>query len=113
MTIREIQTDNGPEFTTEFGFHLTQQRVKHRLIRPRTPRLNGKVERSHRTDEQEFYSRQIFTDSEDLKAKLVGWEKHYNTERPHMALEGQTPAEVLDAILSTNTRGGEVALQGD
>lgn len=105
-TIREVQTDNGPEFTTEFGFHLIQQQVKHRLIRPRTPRLNGKVERSHRTDEQEFYSRQTFNDSEDLKAKLVGWEKHYNTERPHMALGGQTPAEVLDAKLSTNTRGG-------
>ena len=111
--IREVQTDNGPEFTTEFGFHLVQQQVKHRLIRPRTPRLNGKVERSHRTDEQEFYSKQNFTDEEDLKTKLAGWEKHYNQERGHMALDGQTPAEALSAKLSTDSAGGQVALQAE
>lgn len=111
--IREVQTDNGPEFATEFGFHLAQQHVKHRLIRPRTPRLNGKVERSHRTDEQEFYSKQNFTDEEDLKKKLAGWEKHYNQERAHMALDGQTPAEALSAKLSTDSAGGQVALQAE
>lgn len=104
--IREVQTDNGAEFATEFGFHLAQQQIKHRLIRPRTPRLNGKVERSHRTDEQEFYSKQNFTDEEDLKKKLAGWEKHYNQERGHMALDGQTPAEALSAKLSTDSARG-------
>jgi len=111
--IREVQTDNGPEFTTEFGFHLAQQQVRHRLIRPRTPRLNGKVERSHRTDEQEFYSKATFTNEEDLKTKLANWEMHYNQERGHMALGGQTPAEVLSAKLSTDSVGGKVALQGE
>lgn len=111
--IREVQTDNGPEFATEFGFHLTQQKIKHRLIRPRTPRLNGKVERSHRTDEQEFYSKEKFLDEEDLKGKLVIWENHYNQERGHMALGGQTPAEVLIEKLSTNPSGEKVALQGE
>ena len=105
-TIREVQTDNGPEFATEFGFHLTRQNVRHRLIRARTPRLNGKVERSHRTDEQEFYSRQKFIDQEDLKVKLAGWERHYNQERLHMALGGQTPAEVLSAKMSTDLKAG-------
>ena len=111
--IREVQTDNGPEFTTEFGFHLTQQGVKHRHIRPRTPRLNGKVERSHRTDEQEFYSRQNFSDEDDLKSKLAIWEKHYNQERFHMALGGQTPAEVLSSKLSTDLNGTKVALTSE
>jgi transposase InsO family protein len=111
--IREVQTDNGPEFSTDFGFHLVRQGVRHRLIRPRTPRLNGKVERSHRTDEQEFYSRQKFTDQEDLKAKLADWEKHYNLERGHMALGGQTPAEVLSSKLSTDSQDGKGALQSD
>jgi transposase InsO family protein len=111
--IREVQTDNGPEFTTEFGFHLTQQGVKHRLIRPRTPRLNGKVERSHRTDEHEFYSRQEFADEDDLRAKLASWEKHYNQERYHMALGGQTPVEALTSKLSTDCSGTKVALTSD
>ncbi|MDD5627778.1 MAG: IS481 family transposase [Elusimicrobia bacterium] len=111
--IREVQTDNGPESTTEFGFHLTQQQVKHRLIRPRTPRLNGKVERSHRTDEQEFYSRQTFSDESDLIQKLASWEKHYNQDRVHMALGGKTPEEVLSEKLSTELEGRPVTLQGD
>lgn len=111
--IREVQTDNGPEFSTDFGFHLAKQQVRHRLIRPRTPRLNGKVERSHRTDEQEFYSRQKFTDHEDLKAKLADWEKHYNQERGHMALGGQTPSEVLRAKLSTDPQEEKGALKSD
>jgi transposase InsO family protein len=100
--IELVQTDNGPEFTTEFTFHLEQAGVRHRLIRPRTPRLNGKVERSHRTDEREFYSKQKFSDAEDLDKKLSAWQKEYNEERIHMALQGKTPAEVLKAKLSTD-----------
>ena len=99
--ISQIQTDNGPEFATEFSFHLDQQGIHHRRIKPRTPRLNGKVERSHRTDEQEFYSRQKFQDLPELKKKLSEWEKHYNLERAHMALDGQTPVERLRAKMST------------
>jgi transposase InsO family protein len=50
-----IQTDNGAEFQSNFHWHLEQQDIRHVYIRPKTPRLNGKVERSHRVDEQEFY----------------------------------------------------------
>ena len=50
-----IQTDNGAEFQSNFHWHLEEQDIRHVYIRPRTPRLNGKVERSHRVDEQEFY----------------------------------------------------------
>jgi transposase InsO family protein len=50
-----IQTDNGAEFQSNFHWHLEQQDARHVYIRPKTPRLNGKVERSHRVDEQEFY----------------------------------------------------------
>ena len=50
-----IQTDNGAEFQSRFHWLLEAQDIRHVYIRPRTPHLNGKVERSHRVDEQEFY----------------------------------------------------------
>jgi hypothetical protein len=48
--IERVQTDNGSEFQSAFHLHLLDQGVEHRYIRPATPRLNGKVERSHRID---------------------------------------------------------------
>ncbi len=50
-----IQTDNGAEFQSRFHWHLEARDIRHVYIRPRTPHLNGKVERSHRVDDQEFY----------------------------------------------------------
>ncbi len=50
-----VQTDNGAEFQSAFHWHLRDLDIQHAYIRPRTPRLNGKVERSHRVDAQEFY----------------------------------------------------------
>ena len=68
-------------------------------IRPRTPRLNGKVERSHRVDEQEFYQLLdkdgIADDIHLFNDKLREWEDYYNYHRPHGALDGQTPYERL------------------
>jgi transposase InsO family protein len=107
--IEVVQTDNGPEFTTDFTFHLDQAGVRHKLIRPRTPRLNGKVERSHRTDEQEFYTKQKFLDEEDLAKKLSSWQREYNEERFHMSLQGKTPAETLNAKLSTERQDKDVS----
>jgi len=52
---RVIQTDNGGEFQGSFHWHLLDRGIGHFYIRPATPRLNGKVERSHRIDEEEFY----------------------------------------------------------
>jgi transposase InsO family protein len=53
--IHVVQTDNGAEFQSHFHWHLEALDIQHVYIRPRTPRLNGKVERSHRVDDQEFY----------------------------------------------------------
>src|SRR5688572_14353868 len=50
-----VQTDNGAEFQSAFHWHLETRDIRHVYIRPRTPRLNGKVERSHRVDDEEFY----------------------------------------------------------
>ncbi len=53
--VHVVQTDNGAEFQSHFHWHLEELDVRHVYIRPRTPHLNGKVERSHRVDDQEFY----------------------------------------------------------
>ena len=53
--VHVVQTDNGAEFQSQFHCHLETRDIRHVYIRPRTPRLNGKVERSHRIDDQEFY----------------------------------------------------------
>lgn len=53
--VHVVQTDNGAEFQSHFHWHLDELDIRHVYIRPRTPHLNGKVERSHRVDDQEFY----------------------------------------------------------
>ncbi|WP_416237654.1 integrase core domain-containing protein [Streptomyces sp. NBC_00162] len=67
-------------------------------IKPRTPLLNGKVERSHRIDSEEFYrllEGQVIDDVSLFNTKLQEWEDYYNYDRPHGALTGQTPHERL------------------
>lgn len=68
--------------------------IQHVYIRPRTPHLNGKVERSHRVDDQEFYQpldRDGITDDIQLfNEKLREWDAYYNYHRPHGGLDGQT-----------------------
>ena len=93
--IHTIQTDNGHEFQSKFHWHLNDLAVHHRYIKPRTPKHNGKVERSHKTDKMEFYQLLDYTDDVDLKAKLAEWEAFYNYARPHAAMNGKTPYERL------------------
>jgi transposase InsO family protein len=57
--------------------------------------MNGKVERSHRTHTDEFYSRLSFRNPSKPRKALKTWEAEYNERRPHLALKGKTPAERL------------------
>lgn len=97
--VHVVQTDNGAEFQSQFHWHLETRDIRHVYIRPRTPRLNGKVERSHRVDDQEFYQLLdqdgISDDIHLFNDKLREWEDYYNYHRPHGALNGQTPYERL------------------
>lgn len=65
--------------------------MRHVYIKPRTPRLNGKAGRSHRTDKDEFYQLLGFTDGVDLNQKLAVWEDFYNYCRPHRPLKEKAP----------------------
>ena len=93
--IREIRTDNGHEFQAKFHWHVEDKGIRHAYIKPSSPQLNGKVERSHRSDEQEFYQLLTYKDDVDLEAKLEEWERFYNFARPHGAFNGKTPYEAL------------------
>ena len=84
-----VQTDNGSEFTnrllprgndkpTLFELELKRMGIRHKLIRPYTPRHNGKVERSHRKDNEEFYASHRFYSFDDFKKQLAVRERVYN-----------------------------------
>lgn len=98
--IHTIRTDNGHEFQARFHWHVEDQGIRHVYIKPATPRLNGKVERSHKTDGLEFYQLLSYTDDVDLNKKLARWEKFYNFTRPHSGIKGKTPYEVLHEKLT-------------
>ena len=66
----------------------------------RNRQLNGKVERSHRTDKDEFYQLLTYRDDVNLEKKLTVWEHFYNFDRPHGAHSGKTPYEALREKLS-------------
>jgi transposase InsO family protein len=97
--ISTIRTDRGHEFQARFHWHVEDQGMRHVYIKPQTPQLNGKVERSHRTDQAEFYQLLTYTDDIDLNAKLKAWENFYNYDRPHLSLGGKTPYEVMKSLL--------------
>lgn len=102
--IRKLQCDNGHEFPFAFALAVQALGIRHRYIKPRRPQQNGKVERSHRIDQEEFWGRRRFDDFDAAAVGLRAWEAHYNHERFSMALQGRTPAEKL-AALSTVAAG--------
>ena len=85
-----IQTDNGFEFTNRFSnskqdlltlFEATAKElgIRHKLIRPYTPRHNGKVERSHREDQKRFYSSHCFYSFKDFETQLAVHNRRSNS----------------------------------
>ena len=119
--VHVIQTDNGAEFQSRFHWHLESLDIRHVYIRPRTPHLNGKVERSHRVDDQEFYQlldRDGITDDIHLfNDKLREWEDYYNYHRPAQRARrpdavrtpaGQNEGWSVTGVLRTYTEKGGV-----
>jgi len=91
--IQRIQTDRGLEFfAREVQYKLKFHCIKFRPNKPASPHLNGKVERSQKTDKAEFYVT-IDLESEDLSDQLAEWQQYYNWDRPHSAHNGKSPME--------------------
>jgi transposase InsO family protein len=94
--IRAIQVDGGSEFAAVFEQACQQRGLRLLVLPPRSPKLNGHVERANRTHAEEFYevtpcSLQI----PQLNQELRAWERTYNTVRPHQALGYLTPQQFL------------------
>ena len=98
--IKYVYTDNGHEFQSKFHWHAKDCGIIHRYIKKASPHLNGKVERSHLTDKQEFYQLLDYNGDRNLKQQLAEWEKFYNYYRPHTGLKGKTPYEILKSKLA-------------
>ncbi len=109
--IRAIKTDNGSNFTNRYtgylkssdpmnprlhDFDLWCQRynIIHYLIDPGKPAQNGKVERSHREDQEKFYERNKFRNLRELERKIRIWNNEYNNLE-HCGLNGLSPNEFL------------------
>ena len=109
-----VQTDNGQEFTKRLGntqnptptlFERTLEQcgIRHKLIKPYTPRHNGKVERSHRKDNEYFYATHTFYSFDDFKKQLAVHSRKYNNF-PMRPLNWKSPADYIKAF----TTNGEV-----
>ena len=95
--LKAIQVDGGSEFQAAFEQACQELGIKLFVLPPRSPKLNGHVERAQRTHTEEFYELydgdlEIAT----LNQSLLAWEHIYNTVRPHHSLDGRTPAEYLE-----------------
>ena len=112
--IRAIKTDNGSNFTNRYTGYLKSSdpinprlhdldilcqrpNIIHYLIDPGKPAQNGKVERSHRSDQETFYDRNTFKTLKELEAKIRIWNKEYNNLE-HCGLNGKTPNEMLELL---------------
>lgn len=85
----------GHEFQALFHWHVEDLGIRHAYIKPSSPQLNGKVERSLRSDQQEFYQLLTYKGNVDLEERLDEWERFSNFHRPHGAFKGKTPYEAL------------------
>ena len=90
---RRIMTDNAWAYTKNTSLRrlLHQREIRHILIRPHTPRTNGKVERFHQTMSREWAYGVTYTDHHARDQALPYWLDHYNQQRPHSSLGGQPP----------------------
>lgn len=112
--VRGIKTDNGAIFTNRYNGYYKSTRafprmhaftrecrrhgIAHYLIDPGKPAQQGKVERSHRTDRAEFWSKVAFRSLEELQQKQSTYVDWYNTRREHLGIGGKTPMELLKSV---------------
>ncbi|MFB3921431.1 MAG: integrase core domain-containing protein [Terriglobia bacterium] len=94
--LRALQVDGGSEFAALFEALCQRRGIRLFVLPPRSPRLNGRVERANRTHKEEFYELTPCALSiAELNRELQNWERTYNTVRPHQSLGYLTPQEFL------------------
>jgi putative transposase len=106
--VAAIQSDGGSEFLGAFRQATKELKLPHYFNRPNYPQGNGQIERSFRTDEEEFYQvEELPTDLDGLEAALLAWNQVCEQVRPHQALGYKTPEQFYHDWLKNNyTRQG-------
>jgi transposase InsO family protein len=89
-----------------------QYGIKFRPVKPASPHLNGKVERSQKTDLQEFYAT-VDRSDKDLELKLAEWQHYYNWDRPHSSLHGKTPNDRFCELIKKTPYWDDVGREYD
>lgn len=105
--VQALQVDGGSEFQAAFEEACQVRGIKLFVLPPRSPKLNGCVERAHRTHQEEFY--EVYDGDLEiapLNQALLGWEHVYNHIRPHQALGYLTPYQ----FISSQKHHGEEAM---
>lgn len=114
--IKAIKTDNHSTFTNRYTGYLKstdplnprphfldvfchEQNIAHYLIDPGKPQQNGTIERSHRSDQESFYDKQLFNSHDELLYKIRLWNSYYN-DLQHCSLNGLTPNQFLNYYLT-------------
>lgn len=110
FAIRKLQCDNGTEFPLAFKLAVEAAGIRHKYIKPRRPQQNGKVERSHRVDDEEFWGRHDFATADEAEHPLRAWERTYNHDRFSLALHGKTPMEKLAARIAASRQTPTLAV---
>ncbi|KUK79522.1 MAG: integrase catalytic region [Microgenomates bacterium 39_7] len=95
--VHTVQTDNGSEFFKTFHKYLEESNIKHQFIYPKSPKINGVVERFNRTIQEEFINRsdEIYYDEKAFEIKLHNYLAWYNNKRPHTSLGYLSPMQFI------------------
>jgi transposase InsO family protein len=94
--VKALQVDGGSEFYSDFEEECQRRKIRLFVLPPKSPKLNGCVERAHRTHTEEFYEvYEVPWNVTSLNPRLQKWEYVYNCIRPHQALDYRTPLQFL------------------
>jgi len=113
VRVQQVQTDHGTEFTYAmlphiqvehpFERELRREKIRQKLTPIGKPHLQGKVERSHRIDQDEFHSQTFHRTRQARKRAFQGHINYYNHRRPHGSLNWRSPIQHLRAWLDNPT----------
>jgi transposase InsO family protein len=104
MTVERVLTDNGNGYRSRsFGQVLVAAGVVHKRTRPYRPATNGKAERLNLTLEREWAYARPYSSNQQRLAALPAWLHDYNYHRPHRALNGRSPMQLLNNLPGSHT----------
>ena len=114
FAVEAVQSDGGGEFLGAFGLQAQALTITHYVNRPNYPQGNGMIERSFRTDEEEFYqAEELPVDLGGIEAALLCWNHVYETVRPHQALGYKTPEQFYQDWLASHSETGKERVLSD